>query len=107
MQNLCDLSKRKEVVTMLILNKNMAGFTNTISYLLTGVNLWLITGLLLCSLLLYAIAGITLLVMQLSLPLIILGVFVNLLQIRENLIQIKTMKGTSKHFCSYREWRSV
>jgi len=89
-------TKRKEIVTMLSMNKNKILCISTISYIISGIILWTVLGLLISSLLI-SITGIILIVVQLIIStLIIIGLIISLIQIIRNLNIIKTMTGKSR-----------
>ncbi len=79
-------------------NMNRIQLNNTISYLLSGIILSTVPGLLLSNLVL-SISGIVLLVVGIIISLIIsliLSLIISLIQIFNNLIESKTMTGKSK-----------
>jgi hypothetical protein len=89
----CKCAKRKEIVTMLIMNKNKIFFISTISYLISRIILLAVLGLIISNLVL-SITGIILVVVQLIIStLIIIGLIISLIQIIKNFIMIKTMTG--------------
>ena len=81
---------------MLTVNKNEKNFISTISYIISGIILLEVLGLLLCGLVL-SITGIILIVVQLIISvLIIIGLIISIIQIIYNLLSIKTMTGKSR-----------
>lgn len=76
--------------------KNTIHFISTISYIISGIILLAVLGLIISSLAL-SIAGIILFVVQLIIStLIIIGLIISLIQIIENLTTIITMTGKSR-----------
>jgi hypothetical protein len=81
---------------MLKFNKDIMMSINTISYIISGIILIEVLGLLISSLAL-SITGIILIVVQLIISaLIIIGLIISLIWIINNFIPIKTMTGNSR-----------
>lgn len=93
-------AKRKEIVAMEAIIKNKIQMNSTISYIISRVILLAVLGIILNSLVL-SITGIILFVVGLIIStLVIIGLIISLIvsviQIDNNLINIKTMTGKSK-----------
>lgn len=86
---------RKEIVAMTKINNYKQRFASTISYIIPGIILLAVLGLIISSLVL-SIAGIILIVVLPIISLIIIGLIISLIHIITNLIAIKTMTGKSK-----------
>jgi hypothetical protein len=81
---------------MLKFNKDIMMSINTISYIISGIILIEVLGLLISSLAL-SITGIILIVVQLIISaIIIIGLIISLIWIINNFIPIKTMTGNSR-----------
>ncbi len=92
--------EKKGIVTMQTIYKNKKYSLSTISYLISGIILLAVLGLIISSLVL-SITGIILFVVGLIISLLIISaIIISIIQIIDKLIKSKTMTGTSKQILS-------